>query len=135
VDGIVLTPLKQIEHPQGNIFHAMKISDDGYSGFGEAYFSTIKKGDIKGWKRHTEMVLNLIVPIGEIKFVIYDESTKEFFNIQLSRNNYQRLTIGPNLWVAFEGVNDTNMLLNIANIEHNPSESISVELDGINYEW
>jgi dTDP-4-dehydrorhamnose 3,5-epimerase len=135
VDGIVLTPLKQIEHPQGNIFHAMKISDDGYSGFGEAYFSTIKKGDIKGWKRHTEMVLNLIVPIGEIKFVIYDESTKEFFNIQLSRNNYQRLTIGPNLWVAFEGVNDTNMLLNIANIEHNPSESISVELDSINYEW
>ena len=135
MDGIKLTKLKQIKHPEGDIFHAMKKSDDEFNGFGEAYFSTIKKGCIKGWKRHTEMILNLIVPIGEIKFVIYDENTKEFFKIQLSQNNYQRLTIRPNLWVAFEGVNDTNMLLNIASIEHNPSESISVELDSINYEW
>ena len=135
MDGVTLTPLKQIEHPQGDISHAMKRSDVEFSGFGEAYFSTIKKGDIKGWKKHTEMVLNLIVPVGEIKFVIYNENTNDFFSIQLSRSNYQRLTIRPNLWLAFKGINDENMLLNIASIEHNPNESISAELTSINYEW
>ena len=135
MDGVILTSLKQIEHPQGDICQAMKRSDIEFSGFGEAYFSTIKKGDIKGWKKHTEMVLNLIVPVGEIKFVIYNENTNDFFSIQLSRSNYQRLTIKPNLWLAFKGINDENMLLNIASIEHNPNESISAELTSINYEW
>ena len=91
--------------------------------------------NLKGWKKHTEMILNLIVPVGEIKFVIYNDNTNEFFSIQLSRNNYQRLTIKPNLWLAFKGINDENMLLNIASIEHNPNESISAELTSINYEW
>ena len=61
MDGIILTPLQQITHPKGDIFHAMKVSDDGFIGFGEAYFSTINKDVIKGWKKHTEMTLNLVV--------------------------------------------------------------------------
>ena len=61
MDGLILTPMKQIHHPKGNIFHAMKKSDLGYNGFGEAYFSTINKGDVKGWKKHTKMTLNLLV--------------------------------------------------------------------------
>ena len=71
----------------------MKASDVGYEGFGEAYFSNVSYNEIKGWKQHTEMTLNLIVVIGEIRFVIYDEKT--FFNVTLSINNYQRLSIAP----------------------------------------
>ena len=73
MDGIILTPLNQIHHPKGDIYHAMKKSDDGFDGFGEAYFSTVHKNDIKGWKKHRDMTLNLLVPIGEIKFVVYNE--------------------------------------------------------------
>ena len=134
MDGIV-TPLKQIFHPKGDIFHAMKKSDIGFSGFGEAYFSTIKKNEIKGWKKHTKMTLNLIVPIGEIEFVIYDENKKTFFNIKLSPNNYQRLTIQPGLWVAFRGIETYNMLLNIADIEHDPLEAINCAIEEISYAW
>ena len=47
MDGVILTPLKQIYHPKGDIFHAMKKSDIGFDGFGEAYFSTINQNDIK----------------------------------------------------------------------------------------
>ena len=72
MDGVILTPLKQIPHQKGDIFHAMKKSDIGFDGFGEAYFSTINKGEIKGWKKHTKMTLNLIVPVGEIEFVLFD---------------------------------------------------------------
>jgi dTDP-4-dehydrorhamnose 3,5-epimerase len=135
LDGVVVTPLKQIHHPKGDIYHAMKRSDEGFYGFGEAYFSTINKNDIKGWKKHTKMTLNLVVPLGEIEFVIYDEGKDEFFTITLSQNNYKRVTISPNLWVAFRGLNESNMLLNLASIEHNPDESENIELQNIEYSW
>lgn len=135
MDGVILTPLKQILHPKGDIFHGMKKSDIGYDGFGEAYFSTINKDDIKGWKKHTKMTLNLVVPVGEIKFVVYDAKTKEFLSVTLSQNNYQRLTLKPNLWMAFQGVGEYNMLLNLASIEHNPNEATTKDLSEIDYEW
>lgn len=135
MDGVILTPLKQIYNPKGNIFHAMKNSDIGYSGFGEAYFSTIDQNKIKGWKKHTKMTLNLIVPIGEIEFIIYNEKNKDFFSVKLSKNNYQRLTVSPNLWMAFRGIGEYNMLLNLASIEHDPNEAVNVDLDKIKYEW
>lgn len=135
MDGIILTPLTQIYNPKGDIFHAMKKTSDGYEGFGEAYFSTINKGDIKNWRKHTKMTLNIIVPIGEIKFVAYDEQIKKFFSVKLSQNNFQRLTIKPGLWLAFKGLADFNMLLNISNIEHDTNETESKNLEEFKYEW
>lgn len=135
MDGVILTPLKQIHNLKGDIFHAMKKSDDGFDGFGEAYFSTIHKNDIKGWKKHTEMTSNLVVPVGEIEFVVYDENSQEFFHVQLSQNNYQRLTVKPNLWMAFRGLQENNMLLNLASIEHDPGEVVNIELREIQYNW
>lgn len=133
MDGITLTFLKQIIHPKGDVYHAMKKSDVGFSGFGEAYFSTINRGEIKGWKKHTKMVLNLVVAVGEIEFVVYNEFSNTFFDVKLSKDNYQRLTIEPNLWVAFRGVGEFNMLLNLASIEHDINEAINIELNEIKY--
>ncbi|NVJ54187.1 MAG: dTDP-4-dehydrorhamnose 3,5-epimerase [Campylobacteraceae bacterium] len=135
MDGVILTPLKQIYNPKGDILHAMKKNDEGYDGFGEAYFSTINKDDIKGWKKHTQMTLNLVVPIGEIEFVVYNEKSKKFFIVKLSQNNYQRLTIEAGLWVGFKGIGQYNMLLNLASIEHDPREAVNIDLSEITYEW
>ena len=135
MDGVILTPLKQIYHPKGDIFHAMKKSDIGFDGFGEAYFSTINQNDIKGWKKHTKMTLNIIVPVGNIEFVVYDENSKEFFSTKLSHNNYQRLTIKAGLWMAFKGLDKYNMLLNLASIEHDQNEAINIGIEEIKYGW
>lgn len=133
MDGVILTPLKQIHHPKGDVLHAMKKSDCGFDGFGEAYFSTVHQGDIKGWKKHTQMTINLVVPFGEIEFVIYNGV--EFLSIKLSLSNYQRLTIQSGLWVAFRGIAASNMLLNLASLEHDPQEAINQPLDAIPYGW
>ena len=141
IEGLIVSPLKQIENPKGYILHAMKIGSEGFLGFGEAYFSSVNKGEIKGWKKHQEMTLNLIVPTGEIRFVIYDDrehslTNNQVFDINLSRDNYYRLTVPPGLWLGFQGVSaDTNLLLNIANIEHNPDESINLPLEEIKFDW
>ena len=141
IEGLIITPLKKINHPKGDIYHGMKKSDDGFNSVGEAYFSTIVKDEIKGWKKHSKMILNLVVPIGIIQFVIYDDRVesstyKQFFTINLSQENYKRLTVPAGVWMAFKGIGeDLNMLLNLASIEHDPSEAISKELTHINYTW
>lgn len=135
MDGVTLTPLKKIHSLRGDVLHAMKKSDVGFDGFGEAYFSTVNKNDIKGWKKHTEMTLNLIVPAGKIEFVIYNDKDDKFFNVTISQDNYQRLTISPGFWLAFRGLDKKNILLNIASIEHDSSESVSIDMDKISYDW
>tara|TARA_R110000772_G_scaffold177513_1_gene289061 strand:+ start:1001 stop:1438 length:438 start_codon:yes stop_codon:yes gene_type:complete len=142
MDGVSLTPLKKISNPKGDIFHVMKKSDEGFDAFGEAYFSTINCNEVKGWKKHARMTLNLVVPVGEIQFIIYDERLNsltqgKFFKVLLSvKNNYQRLTIAPGLWVGFKGVGkETNILLNIASIEHDSSEAENRPLDSFYFDW
>ena len=134
MDGMTLTKLKIIKNPKGDLFHVMKKSSNGFDGFGEAYFTTVEYNVVKGWKKHTEMALNLTVPIGEVEFVIYNE--KNFKSIKLSKDNYYRLTVASGLWVAFKGIGlGTNLVLNMANIEHDPDEAINIELDELDYEW
>lgn len=143
IEGVILTPLKKISHPKGDIFHGMKKSDKGFSGFGEAYFSTIKNGEIKGWNRHKKMTLNLIVPVGKVIFIIYDDREKSsskgnFFEIEISLDNYQRITVPPCLWLAFMGKsNGTNLILNIADMEHHPDEIEKLDpfASRIPYNW
>ena len=56
MDGVILTPLEKIHHPKGEILKAIKKSDSSFSEFGEVYFSLIKKREIKGWKKHKQMI-------------------------------------------------------------------------------
>ena len=141
IEGVIVTPLKQISNDKGDIYHAMKSSDNGYVSFGEAYFSTVYYKEIKGWKKHREMVLNLIVPIGIVKFVIYDDRSNsptynEFNEFVIGLDNYCRLTVPPGLWVSFQGAGrDTNMLLNLASIIHDPEESTNCGLEHIKFNW
>jgi dTDP-4-dehydrorhamnose 3,5-epimerase len=140
IEGVILTPLKVIAHPKGDILHALKKSEPTFTDFGEAYFSKINKGEIKGWKRHTFMTLNLIVPAGDIRFVMYDdrpESVNQFsFNqVKIGQHNYCRLTVPPMIWVAFQGIGDVNLLLNIASIEHEHLEAENKNLAEIKFQW
>lgn len=132
---IELTPLDIIDNDKGEVLHVIKRSNKSFYGFGEAYFSKVNLGDIKGWKKHKRMTLNLVVPVGEIKFVIYNEISNEFFSVNLSNKNYKRLTVRPGLWVAFKGLEENNILLNVADMEHDKSEAVNLALNEIPYEW
>jgi len=141
IDGILITPQKVIDVTGGNILHCMKSKEIGFNGFGEAYFSMVNPNAVKAWKRHREMTLNLIVPIGAIRFVIYDDrewsySFGKFQEIILSRVNYFRLTLPPMLWFGFQGIDlETSLLLNIANVNHSEEEIDRKDLNEINFFW
>jgi dTDP-4-dehydrorhamnose 3,5-epimerase len=126
IGGAVLTPLRRIPTHGGDVYHALKASAAGFVGFGEAYFSSVEGGVVKGWKKHSRMTLNLVVPYGEVHFVIHNETNghRKVFDLTPNRADaYGRLTISPGLWLAFGGVGrGLNLILNIANIEHDPAE-------------
>ena len=134
VDNIIkYIPLKKISNPLGDVWHAIKSSDSEYAGFGEAYFSFIEKGKIKGWKKHKKATLNLVVPVGEIKFFAYDEEQEDkhskLSSFTLSEENYFRLTVPSGIWLAFKGLKERNMLLNVSDYSHDPSEVEAIEIE------
>ena len=61
IEGVSLHSLKQISVPKGDLWHAFKMNDEGFVGFGEAYLTQIEPHQIKGWKRHNRYVLNIVV--------------------------------------------------------------------------
>jgi dTDP-4-dehydrorhamnose 3,5-epimerase len=127
---VIATPLRRIEHPKGDLFHGVKAGDVGFMGFGEAYFTSIVQGETKGWKLHRRMTLNLVVPVGLVRFYIHDEHSGFTGVHDIGATNYCRLTIPPGYWVAFEGLNpSTNLVLNVANLEHDPEEAVNQPLD------
>lgn len=139
IDGLLITPLPIVNNPKGNIYHAMQASSPGYISFGEAYFSSVLHGHVKGWKRHNRFTLNLVVPVGEIRFILFDDRPScstfgQFFDVNLGiDNNYARLTVPPGIWMAFKGIGEFNLLMNIINNEHDPNESDNKDLSELNY--
>jgi len=135
INEIITTPLKRIPVLGGNVLHAMKKTDAGFSGFGESYFSQVESGAVKAWKKHLKMTLNLIVPMGKVRFVFMDNDG--LFRVEtIGDNNYARLTIPPGIWFGFKGdFEKTSLILNIANIEHSPKEVERKEINKIKYNW
>ena len=130
-----VTLLAHIKSEKGDVKHGIKSSEKSFYGFGEAYFSSVNYQMIKGWKLHRDMTCNLIVPHGNIRIIVHDGREKinwilPLIDIVLGNSNYSRITIPPGFWVAFEGVGEgSNLLLNVASIEHDPSEAKNKPLD------
>lgn len=122
ISEIKLFTLKIIPVNGGDILHGIKIADEGFNGFEEAYFSEIKYRKIKAWKRHKYMTLNLICPNGEVLFNFIDDfgGRKE---VLLGRENYGRIMVPPGIWFGFKGVDQKiSTIINFANISHDPNE-------------
>lgn len=137
---VLMTPLRRIQTPGGDVLHAMKVIDPGFAGFGEAYFSLVESGYVKGWKRHERMTLNFIVPHGRVQVAVVDEAAGSQENFVLgpdSSETHRRLTIPSGLWVAFGGLSDGGMsiMLNLASMPHDPTEAVSVPLARFPWSW
>ena len=73
IDGVLLTKLKEIPDPKGSVLHMLRNDDDLFTSFGECYFSEVNINAAKGWKKHLSQSQNISVPLGRIKFVLYDD--------------------------------------------------------------
>ena len=134
INGLKCESLPLISSEKGSVIKILQRDGNFFTKFGEAYLSTVKKNQIKGWKKHTKMTCNLVVITGEIEFIIHDfrdeDSTiLESKNFILNQEEYKKLTIPPNLWFAFRGVKKKNVVLNITDIIHDDAEVLGKDID------
>ena len=139
ITDILVTPLRRIQTTSGDVLHAMKNTDPGSSGFGEAYFSWIEGSSVKAWKRHTRMVMNVVVPVGQVRFVFFEENADgnlQFRIEEIGVNNYARITVPSGIWFGFQGLgNSSSLVLNVASIPHEHNEVERMTQTSINYAW
>jgi len=136
LEHIIVTPLRRVPVPGGDVLHALKCTDDGFKNFGEAYFSIIEFGEIKAWKRHTRMTLNLVVPVGQVRFVFRLIGDDEFRIEEIGVDRYARITVPPGTWFGFKGlVAPQSLVLNVANMPHDLNEVERFTLTDIEYDW
>jgi dTDP-4-dehydrorhamnose 3,5-epimerase len=139
LDDILVTPLRRIETAGGDVLHGMKSNDLGYAGFGEAYFSCVSPGAVKAWKRHTRMTMNIVVPLGKVRFVFTSigvDNTQHWRVEDIGDDRYARLSIPPGIWFGFQGLGTPqNLVLNIANIAHDSNEVERCLVSEIEYGW
>jgi dTDP-4-dehydrorhamnose 3,5-epimerase len=136
LEKVMLTPLSCISTYGGNVLHAMRHDDDGYKGFGESYFSWINAGVVKAWKRHNLMTMNLIVPVGNVKFVFATDEGDDFRVEVVGVDRYMRITVPPGIWFGFQGLSDPqSLVMNIANIEHHPDEVDRLDKSKFKFNW
>ena len=140
--GFFVNTLKVLEVDRGNVMHGLKSSESDFSEFGELYFSWIMSKKIKAWKKHKRMTMNLFVPHGLVKFVLYDENYPNKFNEVIighspgKEKSYKRLTVEPNIWFGFKGLStNPSLVVNLANIEHSPNEVERLDIGSLKYNW
>lgn len=136
LDDVLITPLARIPTTGGDVLHGMKHRDAGYAGFGEIYFSWVTSGAVKAWKRHTRMTMNIVVPVGQVRFVFHLDGNSEFRVEEIGVIRYARLTVPPGVWFGFKGLaNIQSLVVNIADIPHDPKEGEQRDPAGIEYDW
>ena len=128
IDGIKITPLKQIFDERGKVMHMLRNDSEVFRKFGEVYFSSTYPGVVKAWHKHKEMTLNYAVIFGEIKFVLYDDrpDSPTKGNIQelfISPQNYILVTVPPLIWNGFKSIGTTQSIIaNCADVPHKANE-------------
>ena len=136
---ILVTPLSRIKTEGGDVLHAIKNTDNGFTRFGEAYFSEIDFGEIKAWKRHVTMTLNLVVPSGRVKFVFLAMEHRKISAYRIEEigdERYARITVPPGIWFGFQGLTKpTSLVLNVASEAHDPNEVERISKEAVDFSW
>jgi dTDP-4-dehydrorhamnose 3,5-epimerase len=133
MDGVFLIPLKEIQNPNGNILHFIKLHDLVETKIGEVYFSEILPGCIKAWKLHSRQTQKICIPIGLVKVCLIDlredsltyREIKEFL---LGRSlNHSLLSIPPGIAYGYKCLDKmTSLIANAPDIPHDTEEQITV---------
>ena len=143
IDGVIVSPLRQIVDERGKVMHMLRADAPEFESFGEIYFSCVYPGVIKGWHIHKRMTLNYAVPHGHIKLVLFDDrdasptkgTVQEIF---LGPDNYNLVTIPPLVWNGFKGIGtEMSIVANCASIPHDPDEIDRLDPfdERIPYDW
>ncbi|MBU0683932.1 MAG: dTDP-4-dehydrorhamnose 3,5-epimerase family protein [Candidatus Omnitrophica bacterium] len=143
IEDVFIRPLKVFSDSRGSVLHMVRRDNDFFNQFGEIYFSQINPGIIKGWKKHLKMTQYFAVPMGNVKWVLYDERENsstygEIQEIFMGIDKYRLVCIPPLVWYSFMALeNKSALIANCTDIPHDPKEVIVTDIfdEKIPYKW
>jgi dTDP-4-dehydrorhamnose 3,5-epimerase len=127
IDGLMIESKKIIQGERGCVYHMVRASQTSMP-IKEVYFSSVKSGVSKGWKRHRLMWQRFTVPIGEIEFSFIDarSDSKTFqkeLSVVISASNHALITVPPGIWYTFKCLSSSeSLIVNAPSHEHDPDE-------------
>lgn len=144
INGLKVTKLSVFSDNRGRVLRMLRKNEKDFIKFGECYFSEIFPKKIKAWKKNNFQYQNIVVPIGQIRLVVYDDrkwsSTKgNIRELLIGRpSSYCRVHIPPKVWYGFACVGiKTALVANFTNILHVKKQSINLSSKDkrIPYKW
>ena len=128
IKGLFVKPLDRVFLDKGNIMKMLQHDSELFTGFGEAYFSKINPGAIKGWHKHRNVISCYAVPYGFVKLVVLDDRDDSptfgnFEEIYMGPENYVLARVPTGVWNGFKGISASVSLIAVClNLPHDPEE-------------
>ena len=134
--NIKVSKINKIELQEGDLYKFIDNKNKNFNEFGEVYFSSIKPKSVKAWKLHKKMTLNIVVPVGKVRFVLFDDIKKKMLEVKIGQNDYKLLTIKPNTWYGFQGIsNEISLVANLTDMRHDEKEMSRQSDDFFPFDW
>jgi len=143
IEGVKITPLKQIKDSRGKIMHMLRSDSSIFKSFGEIYFSTVNPKIIKAWHLHKEATLNYVCLKGKVELALFDDRKEsktngQYQKIFLSPNDYFLVTIPPFIWNGFKGLDQNeSFIANCLDQPHDENEMVRKNPEDryFSYKW
>ena len=128
VSKIKVIKLKKFDNPIGDTMKYLSKKSSFFKGFGEVYFSEIKKNKIKGWNYHKKYWCLLCVPFGKVKFNFKNQLNSKVKSITIGKKNYSVIIVPPKIYFSFKSEVANSLVVNTINGVHNENETIKVSI-------
>mgnify|MGYP001273608611 CR=1 FL=1 len=117
------------KNPKGDLLKFLNKKDKHYKGFGEIYFSDIKKPHVKGWNLHKNFFCQITVCFGSVKITIKSKIGNKRKIVNLSTKKPKMIIIPPNLWFSIRSKTNYSRIVNVLNGVHNQKETLKKLID------
>lgn len=116
---------KIIYNKKGNILKFLNKKSKLFKGFGELYFSEIKKNKTKGWNIHYKYFSIISVPFGVVEFTFFNPNkrNKKFQKITVGSKRNISIQIPPGIWFCFKSKKKLSVIANLLNKIHYKKET------------
>jgi len=117
IDGVRLAERRVLTSDQGAVLHFLREDAPEFTHCGEIYFSEVLPGVEKSWKYHRESRQAFVVPVGRLRFTLWDDRADSptqgrTETIELGRPEaYRLLVVPPRVWYRFVALGPTPGLI------------------------
>lgn len=128
IDGVKVKNLRVIPDERGRLMEMLRIDDEIFIKFGQAYITTAYPGVVKAWHYHKKQIDSFVVVKGMMKVVLYDtreeSSTKGLLNeFFMGTYNPILLQIPALVYHGFKCISEEEaMVINFPTEPYNPKE-------------